>query len=80
MKFPIDYKGYDNKNHICEAYEQAAIKYGMEHGILIEVRYRYDDSYTHDKYSLTGVYFYVNNHEFEGLKDLRTALRNKAFM
>jgi hypothetical protein len=76
MKIPDDVDVYIV--HIESVWSQAAIRLSMEFGVYIEVDIQRRDVYGDGRIDSIG--FKAMGHYFEGEKDLRTALNNKAFL
>jgi hypothetical protein len=74
MKFP---KGTNitSNNPLYQKWCATAIEMTVEYGIQIETQMQYDDNS-----EFQSLYFEVDGHRFECLKDLRRALENKAFL
>lgn len=77
MKIP---KKFGKRSEIVKAYNEAAVQASPYYGVLVEVYGDYTDDRQSDIDSLERIYFSVMNREYEGLKDLKRALRLKAFM
>lgn len=71
----------EEREKIKDAFKNAATKYSLEYGIFIQVcGDYYKDVTTKDISSLSEIFFYLDGHAFHSLKELRKALRNKAFL
>lgn len=69
-------------NKLLDAYKEAALQMTVECGIHVNVKCEMDTSnwvYPIGN-PITHIYFEVDGHEFESLKELRTAINNKAFL
>ena len=77
MKIP-SHANDKRRNKIVHAFDDAADKYSPEYGVFILVRGEYLND-EKDISKMTRIYFMVMEHEFESIRDLRKALRLKAF-
>jgi len=90
MKVP---KGYFDVAVLWErtydAWGEAAVNMSLEHGVLVELKIEIENDnkkIISNRYSffrsdeVVRLFFVVMGKEFEGLSDLRKALKNKAFM
>ena len=65
-------------NYILDFWNSAAVKISMEYGVYVKVVHRYfDDILVNPDEEIC---FSVGGREFGSLRDLRRALKNKAFL
>ena len=87
MRIPENAFAYEDFNKVYERWVQVAHQISMEYGVMVQVKVEYNNPPDlslpdpwGDNLKPTRIYFKVDMHEFEGLKDLKKALDNKAFM
>ncbi len=77
MKFSTDYfYGDERLDEIERLWKQTAMKLSMEHGVDIKIKLTMNDGL----YSCTGIEFVIGDKSFSSLKELRKALKLKAFL
>ena len=78
MKIPDSFHTYGREeylNTLVKTWEAAAIRLSIEHGVCIKTERKWNvDGF------LQELVYEVGNHTFGSLKELRKALRNKAFL
>jgi hypothetical protein len=89
MKIPVNKSDiFDNDIYIDSWYYEAA-EITLKQGIIVEVALEYEDVISTTGFKsgqavmttrLSRIYFKIDNHEFETLKELRRALKLKAFL
>jgi len=76
MEFAKQQFNYTYYQKIIDYWNNKATKLSMKYGVHIIVKYEFD--------SVNGLYksihFEVNNYKFDNLIQLKTALKNKAFL
>ena len=73
------YLGLKESDRIETEWMTSARQVGLEYGIFVEVKKDWRGINTYDTV-LSRIYFKVGEHEFEGLRELKRALRLKAFL
>ena len=73
------YLGSKESDRIEEAWAEAARQVALDFGVYIEVKKEWTDGSVFDSH-IAHIYFKVGEHEFEGLRELKRALRLKAFL
>lgn len=83
MKIPFGANLIDNVGvgrDLITEFENVAIRIGVETGMLVTVERYYHDIGGITSRCISRITFKVMDHEFDSLKDLTTALNNKAFL
>jgi hypothetical protein len=68
-----------NTENIHKLWREAASKMSLEYGVYVDFKWEYSGDLTDPK-TEERIYFEVASHQFESLRDLRKALRNKIFL
>jgi len=93
MKLPSNFfHALDNKGweHLLKIWQDTAARISMEHGIFIEVKVEVIDGNGNTRiahrneiiapHTVARIFFQAFDREFEGLRELKRTLRNKAFL
>ena len=78
MKIPSKLSD-ERRQLITKDYYEAARKCTLEYGVFVDVNAEYEDNFG-VRGKMTNIFFSVMKHRFDGTRDLRKALRNKAFL